>query len=246
MSAESHALVRFGDPDTTTADSAVHALGWPNEPRGYETKASAASHDRPDAPGWSSAATAVHSMGKMPTPVLLVLMATGQPPLIVDFGQRVFSWALSLDRFPRDPDRVQVQTEALLAGASPVFEHAPRNLDGLLWLIGLNSFAGGLAWWLPATARYRMTRWPNLTELSHSPEQMRMIAILGNAALSPEELARVSHSSPADAQRLLNALSLMGILESSEIAPAATPRALPEPPRQGLFRRVRERLAHHD
>jgi hypothetical protein len=245
MSAESHALVRFGEPDTTTADSAVHALGRPNEPGGYESQASAASHDRPDAPGWSSAATAVHSMLKMPTPVLLVLMATSQPPLIVDFGQRAYSWALTLDRFPKTPERVEVQTEALVPGATPVFEHAPRNLDGLLWLIGLNSFAGDLAWWLPATARYKMTRWPNLTELSHSPEQMRMIAILGNAALSPEELARVSHSAPADAQRLLNALSLMGILEASTVAPAATPRALPEAPRQGLFRRVLDRLAHH-
>jgi hypothetical protein len=199
-------------------------------------------HDHPDAPGWSSAATAIHAVGLAEVPMLLVLEARGHGPIVIDFRHTAFAWEVPLDCFPVEPESVGVQTHPVRPGDPALFELPGRNLDALLWMIGLNSFEGALAWWLPADRRYRTTRWPNLTELVHTPQQLRMIAMLGNAFLTPDELAAASGSSPAEAQRLLNALSLMSILRSSATAPAVAPRAEPAIPSRGLFRRLLEKL----
>ena len=47
--------------------------------------------------------------------------------------------------------------------------------------MGLNAFDGRAAFWLSPDDRYRLTRWPNLTQHSHNLSHVRMIAVLGNA-----------------------------------------------------------------
>jgi hypothetical protein len=109
--------------------------------------------------------------------------------------------------------------------------------------MGINSFGGGAAFWLAPGERYRLTRWPNLTRHSHNMSHVKMIAVLGNANASTAELAAFAGVEESEAQRLINALSLMGIVSRSSEAPAATmaPQTAAVK-RQSLFGRLRKRL----
>jgi hypothetical protein len=245
MPAESDYAVGFGVPDTIAG---IYGQSSVSQYEAFYPSASAVgidAHNRPDAPGWSSAATAVHSMRRMEKPVLLFLEAVGHSPLVLDFRHNVYLWNQPLDRLPADPESVVVYTKPVNPGDPAICPLPGPNLDSLLWLIGLNSFGGALAWWLPEMERYHMPRWPNLTELPHTSAQMRMIAMLGNAYLSPTELSAVSASSLGEVQCLLNALSLMGLLETASARPEPVPEVAgvaAAPQRSGLFHRLLERL----
>src|ERR1700760_2246240 len=125
MPAESDFAVGFGEPDTFTgsyvAGTVTHravndwAAAYPPAPSvGIEA------HSRPDAPGWSSAATAIHSMRRMEKPVLLFLEAGGSAPLVLDFEHNVFMWNQSLDMLPSSPTSVAVSTRPVLPGDRPI------------------------------------------------------------------------------------------------------------------------------
>lgn len=189
--------------------------------------------------GWASAATAIHSVRRIPTPVLLRLDVVGHGSIAVDFRHHAFHWETPLERFPEDPGAVLVETHPTTADAPAPFDLPGRDLDGLLWLVGQHAFRDRAASWLWGDDRYRLTRWPNLAELPISLEQVRMTAMLGNVAATPAELADAVGVPVGEAQRLINAYSLMGILRS---APAeAAPVAQPTPVR-GLLGRLRQRL----
>lgn len=191
--------------------------------------------------GWTRAAIAVHSMLQIPVPMFLRLEADEHPPLVIDFRHHAFDWAVALTDFPAHPLEVLVETEPTTAEAAPLFDLPGRNLDGLLWQIGQHSFAGMPASWLRPGDRYKLTRWPNLTEHAHTLSQMRMTAMLGNVYLSADELAVAAAVELGEAQSLLNAFSLMGILQTSLEVPAVAP-VVEAVPQRGLFDRLRERL----
>jgi hypothetical protein len=138
-----------------------------------------------------------------------------------------------------EPGVIDVETEPVLPGAAPLFESNGRDLDGLLWMIGRAAFPGRPASWLRAGERYRLSRWPNITAFGITAEEVRMTALLGSGSYSATDLALDGGVSAADAQRLINAFSLMGILYSvaGEPEPVRPPAA-----RGGLFRRLRDRL----
>jgi hypothetical protein len=109
--------------------------------------------------------------------------------------------------------------------------------------MGRNSFDGKVAFWLAPDERYRLTRWPNLTRHSHTMLHVKMIAVLGNTYASAAELAAFAGVDVSEAQRLINALSLMRILSSSSAAPAVPVVAqTAAAKRQSLFGRLRKRL----
>jgi len=194
--------------------------------------------------GWSSAAIAVHSILSISTPMFLRLRVDGHPSLLVDFRHHAFDWATTAEHFPTDPSRVIVETEPTTESAPALFLLPGRNLDSLLWMIGLNSFGDTSASWLRPGDRHRLLRWPNLSQLRHTVAQMHMTAMLGNAALTVPELASIAGVTVADAQRLINALSLMGILEATRDQtppPVAAASEVVAPP-TGLFARLRARL----
>lgn len=191
--------------------------------------------------GWTRAAIAVHSMLQIPVPMFLRLEADEHPPLVIDFRHHAFDWAVAMADFPAHPLEVTVETEPTTAEAAPLFALPGRNLDSLLWEIGQHSFAGMPASWLRPGDRYKLTRWPNLTEHAHTLTQMRMTAMLGNVFLTADELAVAADVELASAQSLLNAFSLMGILQTSSEAAVAVPVVAPVASR-GLFDRLRERL----
>jgi len=193
--------------------------------------------------GWTHAVTAVNSILSLNTPVNLRMDIEMHGPLLIDFRNNAFSWSTPLEYFPVDAVHTRLQTVPTSPDAPPYFELPGQDLDGLLWVIGLNAFGGGAAFWLTPGERYRLTRWPNLTRHSHDMNQVKMIAVLGNANASTAELAAFAGVEESETQRLINALSLMGILSRSSATPAAT--VVPQTAaakRQSLFGRLRKRL----
>jgi hypothetical protein len=177
------------------------------------------------------------------TPVNLRMDIEMHGPLLIDFRHNAFSWATPLEYFPVEAVHTRLATIPTSADAPPYVELPGQNLDGLLWAVGVNAFDGKRAFWLAPDERYRLTRWPNLTQHSHDMLQVRMIAVLGNAYASTAELAAFAGVKESEAQRLINALSLMRILASSSAVPAAPvapPTAAAQ--RQTLFGRLRKRL----
>ncbi|GAB2979938.1 hypothetical protein [Frigoribacterium salinisoli] len=199
--------------------------------------------------GWTGVAMALHRLQQQPSPSIVTVRVPGHLPLTIDVEANAYWWDTPLADFPTDPREVEVVTTA----KDPAQEasRAPgSDLDALLWLVGNHSFLGELAWWLQRHDRYRLVRWPNLTTLPHTPDQMRMTAMLGYTFLPVEELANASDTDPAEARRLVNAFSLMRLLrsETPDVADTATAQEPPiatattAPPRGGLFRRLRDRL----
>ena len=193
----------------------------------------------PACEGWTSAAIAICSILQFANPMVLRLGFDGHEPLLIDFQHRAYRWATPLENFPSDPGAIQVETEPVYPGAAPLFEANGRDLDGLLWMIGGAAFPGQPASWLRAGESYRLTRWPNITAFGITPDEVRMTALLGSGYFTASQLALQSGVTTTEAQRLLNAFSLMGILHSvvGEPEPVRPPAA-----RSGLFRRLRDRL----
>jgi hypothetical protein len=197
--------------------------------------------------GWTQAAIAISSVMVLKTPMNLKMNIEMHGPLLIDFEHRAFSWSTPLEHFPVDAVHTGLETVPGGPGAPPMFELPGQDIDGLLWQIGLNSFDGAPAFWLSSGERYRLTRWPNLTQHSHNMSQVKMIAVLGNAYVSTAELAGYTGVDVGEAQRLVNALSLMRILSRSAEAPAV--QIVPQTAavkRQSLFGRLRQRLGRAD
>ena len=191
--------------------------------------------------GWTGAAIAVRSILQISTPLLLRLSPSNEEPLYIDFRHHAYTWTVPIARFPASAASVEVETEPAPPGSPPLFELPGQNLDNLLWAIGLHSFGGASASWLRAGERYRLTRWPNFTELPHTIDQMRMTSLLGTAPFTAGELAVAAGVDLVDAQRLLNALSLMALVREIPIEAGDEPVVIAERPR-GLFARLRARL----
>ena len=193
--------------------------------------------------GWTEVALAVRSVLQLKTPVHLRMNIEMHGPLLIDFRHHAFSWPTPLEMFPVDAIHTGLETIPTSPDAPPIFELPGQNLDGLLWEMGIHSFGGDRAFWLEAGDRYHLTRWPNLTHHKHDLNQVRMIAALGNAYATPEELAAFAGVDVQEAQRLINALSLMRILTRSAAEPAA--QMVPQTAtakRNSLFTRLRKRL----
>lgn len=204
--------------------------------------------------GWTGAAIAVRSILLISTPLLLRLAPDNLAPIYIDFRHHAFQWDQPMSSFPAMPAAVDVETEPAPVGSPPLFDLPGQNLDNLLWLMGLHSFSGEAASWLRPGDRYRLSRWPNFTELAHDMTQMRMVSILANGAFTADELATATSTNPLEARRLINALSLMGILsviDAATVAASAAPAVAPVAPAaqagddatsSSLFRRLRDRL----
>jgi len=194
--------------------------------------------------GWTSAAIAVHSILQIPVPMFLRLQPEGFGPIVIDFRHHAFVWGTSLASFPSNPQTVYVETEPTTYEEPPIFLLPGVDLDRLLWVMGLHSFQDARAFWLRPNDSFRLLRWPDLAGLEHTVDQLQMIALLGNVSLTVDELAATAGVPVAQAQRLINALSLMGVLESaveSRIATQAQPAAATSTHRS-LFSRLREKL----
>jgi hypothetical protein len=200
----------------------------------------------PELAGWAGVATAVHACQLMQMPMTLRLDVAGHDVIAIDFAYNAFDWSGSLEDFPVEPKTVRVETRPALPDA-PTFELPGRQLDPLLWSIGFHAFGDDPAPWLVPDYRYRLRRWPALSGIEVGLDHVRMIAMLGSAFATAAELSDAAHTPLGEAQRLINALSVAGLLRRSAGAPAL--EAVPELDRAtasgrattGLFARLRER-----
>lgn len=197
----------------------------------------------PELAGWAGAATAIHAIQQMPMPVTLRLHVDGHGVITIDLAFNAYEWSRSLSDFSLTPDSVRVETEPGHPDA-PSIDLPGRPLDPLLYAIGWRAFGDEPAPWLVDGHRYRLRRWPSLSELAIGLDEVRMIAMLGNAFATADELAAAAQIPPSDARRLVNALSVAGILRRTATAPALDAEAGSRgaaPASTGLFARLRKK-----
>lgn len=197
-----------------------------------------ASAPPPAPPGWTGAAMAIHAVRRMPTPMIVSLQPEGFEPLQIDMRGYVYQWSTPLEQFPDDPTTVAIGTRAI-RDAEPAFagddfvDHPPAfagaSLEPVLWLIGTRAFGGQRASWLRSGDRYRLYRWPDFGLLPMTDEQQRIVKASAAGFADVEKIAQRAKVDVEAAQRVINALSLMGLLRRHAAANAA-PDAPPPPP----------------
>ncbi len=198
----------------------------------------------PELTGWAGAATAVHACQLMAVPMTLRLDVAGHDVIAIDFAYNAYEWSTSLDDFPQHPEAVLVETRPGLV-EGPTIVLPGQDLDPLLWSIGYHAFGDDPAPWLVPGNRYRLRRWPSLSGIAVDLDQVRMIAMLGNAFATADELAAATGARVEEARRLINALSVAGILRRSAGAPPLEEAILTRTPTTsgptGLFARLRQK-----
>ncbi|MCS0499088.1 DUF2510 domain-containing protein [Protaetiibacter mangrovi] len=167
--------------------------------------------------GWGGAALTIHSMRAAGVPTVLDVEIAGHPPLEIDLRDGTYTWELGLDRFPAEPASVAVAVRIVDATA-PVRTGARPSVDGLLWKIGFAAFTDGPAPWVRSGDAYRMRRWPDLSGMTPETDPLRQAAMLSNGTFTVEQLAGFTGRSIEPTRALINALSLMGVLEIVEPA----------------------------
>ena len=194
--------------------------------------------------GWTGVATAMHSILQISTPMFLRLGVAGYQPILIDFRHHSFECDTSLALLPSEPSSVSFDSEPAWTFGPSLFPLPGRSLDQLLWSIGLLSFRDLPASWLNDTDRYRLTRWPNFPQLEFTAEQMTLTAVLASRALTAFELADAARSSLGEAQRVVNALSLMGVLTEQPTSTFATSErvSFAPPAPLGVVARLRDRF----
>lgn len=198
--------------------------------------------NRPPATGagtWGEVAAAVHAALQQSAAVVLTVVLGSREMLQIDIPRYNFEWPRPLEEFP-----VGMTGLGIASHPAADFSATPKNLDGLLWVLGNNAFEGAPASWLDQSQRVRLSRWPNMPRHMHSMQQMYMLAALGNAYFTAAELAAAAKTTVAVAQDLINALSLMQLLKySSEVAAPVIVEAAPQQEQsKSLFARLRARL----
>jgi len=165
----------------------------------------------------------------MELPLVMRITALGHPPILVDPRHNAYDGGPDDDAFPEAPALVLVETQLVGPDAGPAFTLPGRDLDALLWRIGLQAFPGRAAHWLTGLHRVRLTRWPNLTAIDCSFEHVSMAALLANSAFTAAELAEASGCPLGQAHDVINALSLMGVLyvEPAQAEEPVTPAVAP-------------------
>lgn len=172
---------------------------------------------------------AVHSIQQIAKPILISLSPDDYPTIIIDPRHREYAWSVPLTQFPDFPDEVQF-------GTYPLTEDAPglggevRGVDALFWMIGVSSFAGAPATWLRWGDKFKLKWWPDLDIIPHTPEQAKLVKYLARGLMTAEKLASGAGAGVAEAQNVINALSLMGALRhvpGKSTAPT-TPPITPE------------------
>jgi len=213
---------------------------------------SGAERDESGIDGWRKVAAAIDSMRRLSMPMLLTVVSSRMPPLWIDLSTGRYHWEPPLSALPESPGEVTVYSQPIEAGNPPYPWVAWQPMDPLLWEIGRRAFRDHRAEWMRKGDRYALQRWPNLTEIAHTPEEIRMIATLANGFLTAQELGLLAGADEATARRVLDRLSLMGAIKtaSGPVAPptvvggedTAVPGAKDRAQGAGLFARLRDRF----
>jgi len=169
----------------------------------------------------------VQGFRRLEQPVALLLQPQGMPPAVLDLTRHEYVWAVPLTSFPTDPGPVLVATQPITPQTPSPIRGVGDDLDALLWLVGLHAFPGRRAPWLAADEKFRLRRWPYFEALIHTPEQERVIKTLARGFMTVEKAAAGAKVEPAQAQAVVNALSLMTALRRTGHDPVAALRGGP-------------------
>ncbi len=105
----------------------------------------------------------------------------------------------------------------------------------LVWLAHLARSDGGLDAGLPADARYRLTRWPQVER--EFPRHFRIATAMMSTSGTIDDIAAQSKAGAADVIEFINAYNALGYVECEAMLPVTSPGD-----RSGLLERVRKTL----
>lgn len=193
----------------------------------------------PGSDGWAGAATAIHALRQIPRPILVSLTPAGHRAIAIDPRTNEYVWDVPLAEFPTTPGSVVVGTYPI-EGDAPGLAGTRLGIDPLLWMIGLHAFPDSAATWLRTGDKFRLKWWPDFDLIPHTTEQQKIIKTLAKAMMTVDKLAALAKVEKQDAQRVVNALSLMGALRRLE-APGGAPTLPPTTAEYDTPDRVRGR-----
>lgn len=88
----------------------------------------------------------------------------------------------------------------------------PRNVDELLWMAGFHASGGRLMEGCNTYDVVQFQHWPNLTRLPHTPNTMRIVAMLTRHATSIALAHRLLKIEPAELYRIYSAARCAGLV----------------------------------
>ncbi|TBN58081.1 hypothetical protein EYE40_12130 [Glaciihabitans arcticus] len=192
------------------------------------------------ATGWARLAMALHPLHGSSDVLVIADLADGTS-IVIDWGRKDYWRHGGTGLFPVEATMTNVRIYRAPGARLPFLVEKPDDLSTLLWYVGFHAFPDATAWWFADDCRYQLSRWPDFTSLEHDPDHVRMTALLGSGTYTAQELGQAAGVSPVAAQRLLNALGLMGLLRETPVLAGAPVVPTTERSR-GLFGRLRARL----
>jgi len=167
------------------------------------------------------------------------LVAEGLPSIIVDPARQRWYAGVGLKpltgwcKRPLRHDQPIHLDAAEFAQATEILQAQPYAR--LVWFARLVRSEGTLDAGLPSSARYRLTRWPQVER--EFPKHFRIATSMMRGTGTLEEIAAQSTAGVADVADFINAYHALGYVECEATLPVTSPND-----RTGLLRRVRESL----
>jgi hypothetical protein len=167
------------------------------------------------------------------------LVHEGLPSIIIDPAHQRWYAAVSLkplagwSKLPLRRDELKPLGAEEFAQATAIM--AAQPYARLVWLARLARGEGELDAGLPADARYRLTRWPQVER--EFPKHFRIATAMMSGTGTIDEIAAQSRAGIADVVDFINAYNALGHVECEAHLPVTSPGD-----RSGLLERVRKSL----
>jgi hypothetical protein len=167
------------------------------------------------------------------------LISEGLPSIIVDPARQRWYAGVGLkalsgwSRHPIRRDQLVHLDAGEFANATEIM--AAQPYPRLVWFARLARSEGNLDAGLPADARYRLTRWPQVER--EFPKHFRIATAMMSGTGTIEEIAAQSKAGVGDVVDFINAYHALGYVECEAMLPVTLPND-----RSGLLGRVRKSL----
>ncbi|QYH34811.1 DUF2510 domain-containing protein [Salinibacterium sp. M195] len=192
---------------------------------------------------WNALNRAITEAVHSPAEPLVELRFIDAPTLVIDPRGQLYWWADSIDNLASTSSDSDVETVPRPLGIH--HNEAGRDWEPLVWLVGTQAEPESFDPLSLSGARFKLRRWPNLTTLKHTTDQMTMTAMLGAAYLTVTELASLAKVETDDARRLVSTFELMGLLThtvDTTADAARDPFSAPQA-KEGIFSRLKARFS---
>lgn len=181
---------------------------------------------------WESVAVVLKYLQHEKTVKLLTVEGQNFSSLYIDLSRLLYTSETPIADLPETPKGLNITAEALDPSNTILADENWLAVDELLWTLGHVAFEGRLASWLSREDIFTLTKWPNLSGLKHSVEELRMVPMLAAMPYTVDNLIAVTQVKETEALELLSKLSLLDALKSPKELPveiSALAEALLEP-----------------